>query len=59
MVTDEEQTVSEWRQETLERENVPRLTAFKIAQRTEVDLHRAVEMARAGCPPELMEEILL
>jgi hypothetical protein len=36
----------------------PRL-AFKLALRHEVDLHLAVRLRRAGCPPETAARILL
>jgi hypothetical protein len=51
--------VERWRAEELERAGYDRRHAAKIAARHDVDLHRAVELLKQGCPPELAADILL
>jgi hypothetical protein len=48
-----------WRLEELERAGNDRSTARKLAERTEVDLHLAVALARSGCPSATALSILL
>ncbi len=48
-----------WRLAELERAGYERRSARKLAERLDVDLHRAVEMIRSGCPAETALEILL
>ena len=43
----------------LERAGYSRRAAGRLASRHDVDLHRAVELVRRGCPPELATKILL
>jgi hypothetical protein len=55
---DEKHDVEVWRQEKLEEAGFPRLVAYGIATRPDVDYHRALEMFRKGCPPETAAKIL-
>jgi hypothetical protein len=55
---DEQHDVEVWRQEKLEEAGFPRLVAYGIATRPDVDYHRALEMFRQGCPPETAAKIL-
>ena len=55
----EEHRVLGWRLEELERVGYDRLSAWEIAQRGDVDLHLAIELRRAGCPPATARRILL
>jgi hypothetical protein len=48
-----------WRQEELERAGWPAALALDLAERTDVDLHRACELLRRGATVELALEILL
>lgn len=48
-----------WRQEELERAGYPATIALDIAERIDVDLHRACAMLRDGCDPRMAREILL
>ena len=48
-----------WRQEALERAGCPPVVALDIAERVDIDLHKACAMFRAGCDPRLAREILL
>lgn len=48
-----------WRLEELERAGYTRSEAREIAERTDVDLHLAVALARGGCPPATALKILL
>ena len=57
--TDEQQRIERWRSEVLERAGYRPDAAEQLAQRTDVDLHRAVELVERGCPPALALEILL
>lgn len=55
----EEERVFSWRQESLLAAGYDLKYALKLALRTEVDLHLAVRLGRAGCPPETAAQILL
>ncbi len=55
----EEHRVLGWRLEELERAGYDRLSAWEIAERGDVDLHRAIGLRRAGCPPPTARRILL
>lgn len=57
--TTELERVERWRAEELERAGYDRRAAAKIAARHDVDLHRAIDLLRQGCPPELAPDILL
>jgi hypothetical protein len=51
-------SVVAWRRETLERAGFPAELAEQIAL-SDADLHRAEQMVRSGCAPELAAQILL
>jgi hypothetical protein len=48
-----------WRLEVLSDAGYAPGLAAELAADDEVDLHRAVALLRAGCPPELAARILL
>jgi hypothetical protein len=54
----EQELVEAWRATELERAGYPPAIAAELAARTDVDLHRAVEMLSRGCSPELALSIL-
>jgi hypothetical protein len=56
---DELEIVEAWRVEELVRAGYDQASAKTLAQRVDVDLHRAVDLLRNGCPPELALSILL
>ncbi len=51
--------VERWRAETLMRVGYDAESAAELAARSEVDLHRAIELIQAGCPIETALRILL
>jgi hypothetical protein len=51
--------VERWRAETLVRVGYDAESAAELAGRTDVDLHRAIELIEAGCPVETALRILL
>ena len=55
----EAERVRAWRLEELERAGYDPRTAAELAERADVDLHLAVEIARAGCPTGTALRILL
>ena len=55
----EAERVLSWRFEELERAGYPVASANELAERTDVDLHAAVELVRAGCPVDTAVRILL
>ena len=55
----EQELVERWRAEELERAGYPEDAAAELAMRNDVDLHRAVELLRQGCSPELAVQILI
>ena len=55
----EQRRIEDWRTEELERAGYGRRAAARLASRHDVDLHRAVELLRRGCAPELATKILL
>ena len=55
----EQELVERWRAEELERAGYPADLAEELATRTDVDLHRAAELLKQGCTPELAVQILL
>ena len=55
----EAERVVNWRREELERAGYERTAARKLAERSYVDLHRAVALVRTGCPADTAVEILL
>lgn len=54
----EEERIERWRSEELERAGYDRRSAAELARRHDVDLHRAVDLLKHGCPPDLALEIL-
>jgi hypothetical protein len=55
----EESEVIRWRRQVLRRAGYEEPVARELARRVDVDLHVAVDLVRAGCPPELASRILL
>jgi len=51
--------VERWRADELERAGYDARAAATLARRHDVDLHRAADLLRNGCPPELALQILL
>jgi hypothetical protein len=56
---EETELVLEWRLEQLERAGYLGEAAAVLAERRDVDLHEALRLVAAGCPPELAASILL
>jgi hypothetical protein len=54
----EEERVFSWRHATLLAAGYDPRHAFKLALRSDVDLHLAVRMRKNGCPPETAVRIL-
>jgi hypothetical protein len=54
-----DETVVRWRLVQLLRAGYDRADAERLAQRTEVDLHVAINLVRGGCPPRIAQRILL
>jgi hypothetical protein len=54
----EQELVERWRAQELERAGYPDTVAVELAMRSDVDLHRAVELLEKGCSPELAAQIL-
>ena len=59
IVETEAERVERWRVEALEKVGYDPESAMQLAARNDVDLHQAVELVEAGCPPELALQILL
>jgi hypothetical protein len=55
----ESERVERWRAEELERAGYAPGAARDLAARTDVDLHRAIELLDRGCPADLAVRILL
>jgi len=55
----EEERVFSWRHASLLAAGFDHRFALKLALRPHVDLHLAVRLRRAGCPPETAARILL
>ncbi len=55
----EEERVFSWRQSSLLAAGYDPRHALKLALRPDVDLHLAVRLGRAGCPPATAARILL
>jgi hypothetical protein len=55
----EEERVFSWRQASLLAAGYDLRLALKLALRPDVDLHLAVRLGRAGCPPDTAARILL
>jgi hypothetical protein len=54
----EQELVERWRAEGLERAGFPAELAAELAQRSDVDVHRAIDLVEQGCTPELAAAIL-
>jgi hypothetical protein len=59
LVESEEARVVEWREQELLRAGYQPTAARALARRTDVDLHKAVDLVRSGCAAELAARILL
>jgi hypothetical protein len=57
-VEPERTKVYRWRYRELRKAGYSRYFADLLAEREDVDLHNAVAMLKAGCPPELAVLIL-
>jgi len=55
----EHERVERWRAEALERAGYAPAVAAKLAARTDIDLHHAIDLIERGCPPETAVRILL
>ncbi len=51
--------VVDWREAELRRAGYDVFAARKMAERPDVDLHRAIDLLRSGCPLETAVRILL
>ena len=51
--------VQAWRAQELERAGYDTEAAAQLAERNDVDLHRAIELVELGCPADLALQILL
>jgi hypothetical protein len=51
--------IEAWRTEELQRAGYDRRSAAELATRHDVDLHKAVDLVRRGCPHDLALTILL
>jgi hypothetical protein len=51
--------IEDWRRERLERAGYPPQAAARLAERHDVDLHRAESLLERGCPVEVALRILL
>ena len=54
----EAERVVRWRAEALERAGYDHASAAELAERPDVDLHRATALLESGCPVELAVQIL-
>jgi Protein of unknown function (DUF5661) len=54
-----DETVVRWRLVQLLRGGYDRADAERLARRTDVDLHFAINLVRRGCPPQIAQRILL
>ena len=55
----EEERVLSWRRASLLAAGYDQRLSLKLALRSDVDLHLAVQLGRDGCPPETAARILL
>jgi len=55
----EAERILSWRLEELERAGYDARSAWELAERADVDLHRAVGLVRCGCPAATALRILL
>jgi len=54
----EEEVVFRWRFDQLERAGYPGDAAFEMAGRSDIDLHRALDLVQRGCPVDVAFRIL-
>ncbi len=54
----EQELVERWRAQSLERAGYPEDVAAELATRPDIDLHRAAELVKSGCPATLAADIL-
>ena len=54
----EQEIVERWRAQELVRAGFSEDVATELAVRNDVDLHRAIDLIRHGCTPELAARIL-
>ena len=54
----EDARVTTWRFEQLRQAGYDEVDAAELAGRSDIDLHGAVELVEAGCPPALAARIL-
>jgi len=54
----EAERVVRWRAEALERAGYDHASAAELAERPDVDLHRATALLESGCPVALAVQIL-
>ena len=54
----EAELVRSWRTQALERAGYPATLATKLAELMYVDVHKATDLLRRGCSPELALKIL-
>ena len=59
LIDDEVEIVLEWRLEQLERAGFRGHVVVDLAERRDIDLHDALRLVEAGCPPALAARILL
>jgi hypothetical protein len=55
----EAERILSWRLEELERAGYDARSAWELAERADVDLHRAVDLVQRGCPTATALRILL
>ena len=55
----EAERILSWRLEELERAGYDARSAWELAERADVDLHRAVDLVQQGCPAATALRILL
>ena len=58
IVETETEKVERWRAEALEKVGYDAISARELATRPDIDLHQAIALVEAGCPPALALEIL-
>jgi len=59
VVDHEDERVVSWRAEELIRAGFDEFDAIELAFERHVDLHRAIDLVRRGCPPKTAVRILL
>jgi hypothetical protein len=55
----EHDQIERWRRDELVRAGYGRRLARTLAERLDIDLHRALDLVDCGCDPELAARILL